>query len=138
MPYEACGRYWRQDQDRIATGQAQPGVSVYHGTRSPGIDAESILNEHNLSRQMFSSPDLFVPAMVIYRLTEAVAETASDPYLGVSVGESLDLYSWPPFVSATSKPDSISDLFLSFATNANNLASSVEIQLLPSHARSKY
>lgn len=94
-----------------------------------GIDAESILNEHNLSRQMFSSPDLFVPAMVIYRLTEAAAGTAADPYLDVSVGESLDLYSWPPFVSAASKPSSIGDLFLNFATNANNLASSVEIQL---------
>ena len=94
-----------------------------------GIDADSIFSEHKLSREMLNSPELYVPAMVIYRLAEAVAETAGDSFLGVLVGESIDLHSWPPFVSAASKAASIGDFLLSYATNANRLASSVKTQL---------
>lgn len=94
-----------------------------------GIDAGGILSEHNLSREMFSAADLFVPAVVVYGLCESVAKAAADPFVGVRVGEALDLYAWPPFVSAGAKPGTIGDFILNFAANANSLASSVEIQL---------
>jgi AraC-like DNA-binding protein len=93
------------------------------------VDVEMALNDLDLSRESVFSPDIFVPATVMYKLLEALAQAANDPYLGVTIGELLDLYAWPPFTEASTNASTVGDFFLRFTMNARAHASSVHMEL---------
>ncbi|MGD1984255.1 MAG: hypothetical protein PVF93_10155, partial [Chromatiaceae bacterium] len=72
-------------------------VPFVEALRARGIDVTQALGLQSLSIDDVYSTDTFLPAQVIYSLLEDLAEAADDPYLAVTVGESLELGSWPVF-----------------------------------------
>jgi AraC-like DNA-binding protein len=67
------------------------------------VDADAVLATSGLARATVLDPDVFVPVVVVHRFLEDAARASEDPYLGVAVGESMELASWPPFASAVSR-----------------------------------
>ena len=93
------------------------------------IDVESVFSEYDLARETLFSPDVFVPAVVVYQLIERMAEAADDPYLGFHIGETLDLVSWPLFSDAVRMAATFGDFFFRFSSEAGNQANSVQMRL---------
>ena len=86
--------------------------------RDRGIDAAEAFRDQTLSVDSVYAPDTFLPAQVVYSLLEALAEAADDPYLGVTVGESLDLSSWHVFSDAAEVATSLGDFVNRFVIAA--------------------
>lgn len=93
------------------------------------IASDSILSEHGLSREAMTSPDIFVPAVTVYKVIEAMARAAQDPFLAVHIGENLDLNAWPVFTESVKHAASFGDFFFRFAAESVNQASSVQMRL---------
>lgn len=93
------------------------------------VDVEKLLDDLNLSRESIFTPDLFVPAAVMYELLELLARSANDPYLSVTIGESLDLNSWPLFTKASANAATVGDFFFRFTMEASTHATSVQMSL---------
>lgn len=93
------------------------------------VESDAILGEFGLSRSNLRSPDVFVPALVIYQLVEAMAKAADDPFLGVHVGETLDIFSWPVLTEAARNAGTLGDFFLRFSEAARDQASSVQLRV---------
>lgn len=77
-----------------------------------GADTGAILTRNGLVRATVRDPDVFVPVVVVNRFLESAAEMAQEPYLGVRVGESLDLAGWPPLVDAARYSASLMEFLL--------------------------
>ena len=92
-------------------------------------NVDSILDRFNLSRENLHSPDVFVTAAVMYRLLDAMAEAADDPYLAVYIGETLDVYNWPVFADAAQAASSFGEFILRFSRETANQATSVKYRL---------
>jgi len=103
------------------------------------IDTDQLLTENGLVRESLFNPRVFVPVVVINRFLEKGVEAAGDPFLGVHVGERLDLASWPPFVDAASHATSLSEFLIRFVRAAQDEASSARhyLEVGGSHARFK-
>ena len=84
-----------------------------------GADADAILMGNALVRETVLDPNVFVPPIVIHRFLEDAARAVDDPYLGVHVGERLDLAGWPPFVDAVSRATTVGELLIRFIRSAN-------------------
>jgi len=93
------------------------------------LDVEGILNTFDLNREALDNPDIFVPALTVYKIIEAMADAAEDPYLAVHVGESLNLTEWPVFTDSVKHASSFGDFFFRFAAESVNQASSVQMRL---------
>jgi AraC-like DNA-binding protein len=93
------------------------------------VDVEKVLSDLNLSRESIFTPALFVPAPVMYELLEMLAQSANDPYLGTTIGETLDLRSWPVFTKASANATTVGDFFLRFTMEADAHATSVQMEL---------
>lgn len=55
------------------------------------VNTDAVLATNGLARQTIIDPSVFVPAIVVHRFLEDAAYAADDPYLGIRVGEELDL-----------------------------------------------
>lgn len=93
------------------------------------VDSDAILSEHGLRRDALTSTDIFVPAVTVYKVIEAMARTAKDPFLAVHIGENLDLTAWPVFTESVKHAASFGDFFFRFAAESVNQASSVQMRL---------
>lgn len=93
------------------------------------IDVDTILEKHDLNRDNLHSPDVFVTALVMYKLLEEMATAADDPYLAVYIGENLDIYSWPVFADAARESSSFSEFIFRFSRETSNQATSVKMRL---------
>ena len=60
------------------------------------ITIEKPLSRLGLDQVQVSNPDVFVHIEVMYGLLTELALAADDPFLGVHVGEDMDLSAWPP------------------------------------------
>ena len=58
----------------------------------------------------------------MYSLLEAFAKAADDPYLGVTIGESLDLSSWPALAEASLLGDFINRFIIAVEKHANSVS----------------
>ena len=94
------------------------------------IDSDDILSEQGLSRDALTSTDIFIPAVTVYKVIEAMARTAQDPFLAVHIGENLDLNAWPVFTESVKHAASFGDFFFRFAAESVNQASSVQMRLV--------
>ena len=88
-----------------------------------------VLEEFDLDPEVVATSDMFVPALTMYRLVEALAAAAGDPYLGVHVGRHLDVSTWPALIGAARHAGTLGDFLLRFAAGARDQASSVEMRL---------
>ena len=94
-----------------------------------GIVIHDLLHDLSLSRDAIISSDLFVPAPVMYALLEGLAKAADDPYLLVTIGEALDLKTWPVFTEAVAGANSVGDFFNRFTMVARRHATSIAYEL---------
>jgi AraC-like DNA-binding protein len=94
-----------------------------------GIVIHDLLDDLSLSRDAIFLSDFFVPAPVMYALLEGLAQTADDPYLLVSFGETLDLKQWPVFTEAVAGASSVGDFFNRFTIVARRHATSIAYEL---------
>ena len=104
-------------------------VPFFEALRAREIDVTQALGHQSLSIDDVYSADTFLPAQVIYSLLEDLAEAADDPYLAVTVGESLELGSWPVFAEASAAATSLGDFFNRFVIAAGQHATSVSWEL---------
>lgn len=88
------------------------------------IDSDAVLMANGLVRDTVLDTNVFVPPIVVHRFLENAAEAANDPYLGINVGESLNLAQWPPFVDAVSRSTTLMDFLVRFIRAAKEEASS--------------
>lgn len=93
------------------------------------VDVEKVLSDLNLSRESIFTPEIFVPAPVMYDLLEMLAQSANDPYLSATIGETLDLHSWPLFTRASAHATTVGDFFFRFTMEAGTHATSVQMEL---------
>ncbi|WOJ95562.1 helix-turn-helix transcriptional regulator [Congregibacter brevis] len=88
-------------------------------------EADRVLNQHKVSRDMLARDDVFVSAQTMYQLVEDLSVASKDPYAGVHVGAGLDVKSWPPVATALSDATSFGDFLLRFSIAVNRDATSV-------------
>jgi AraC-like DNA-binding protein len=93
------------------------------------LNTHAVLAANGLVRETALDANVFVPVIVIHRFLEDAAQAANDPYLGVRVGESLDLSSWPPFVDAASLATTLGEFLIRFIRAAKDEASSARHSL---------
>jgi AraC-like DNA-binding protein len=77
-------------------------------------DADSILEAQSLTRHSVQDPNQFVTIDIIHQILEDAASAADDPYLGVHVGEALNVASWGPLMDAAQRATSLSDFLTRF------------------------
>ena len=71
-------------------------------------------------------------------MLQKFADSASDPYLGLTQGEALDISQWSPLAEASRKAKTVYDLLLRCAGNARKDASSVELTLHSDGERAEF
>jgi len=102
------------------------------------IDPKPALLTQNLTRESANSQDIFVPAQVMYNTVEALAKTANDPYLGISIGAQLDISTWSPFMQASAQAKNTAELLLMCAVNASKDATSSSLNLETAGNRTRF
>jgi AraC-like DNA-binding protein len=93
------------------------------------VKTDRILVAFDLNRETLANPESFVQARVIYKLLEAMAQAADDPFLAVHVGETLDLYAWPVLTDAIRQSVLLGDFLIRISIEALTQASSVQMRL---------
>ena len=78
-----------------------------------GVDIETVSKDFGVDPRSLTNPDVFVHGEVIYGMLNAYAREAKDPYLGLHVGEWLDIASWPPFFDAARSARTLGEFFSS-------------------------
>lgn len=76
-----------------------------------GIDVSHIVRDFGLAPAALTDSDVFVHGEVIYGLVAAYAHAANDPYLGLHVGENMDISSWPPTFDAAQSARTLGEFF---------------------------
>jgi AraC-like DNA-binding protein len=76
-----------------------------------------------------SDESVLVAAITMYQLLDALAAQAEDPALAVSIGENLDLESWPLVSDAASNAITVGDFFIRFIHKTRDLASKIQYAL---------
>ena len=99
----------RQPLPLVRLGLILPFVQELDRRR---VDTDAVLTSNGLARETVLDLDVFVPVIVVHRFLEDAARVAKDPYLGVSVGESMDVASWPPFVDAVSRATTLMEFLV--------------------------
>jgi AraC-like DNA-binding protein len=102
------------------------------------IDPKPALLAENLTRESANNQDIFVPAQVIYDTIEALAQTAKDPYLGITIGAQLDISNWSPFMQASAQAKNTAELLLMCAVNASKDATSSSLNLETAGERTRF
>ncbi len=92
-------------------------------------NTEGVLTANGLARETVLDENAFVPVIVVHRFLESAAQAADDPYLGVHVGESLDLARWAPLVDAASRAATLGEFLIRFLRAARDEASSARHSL---------
>jgi len=92
-------------------------------------NTEGVLTANGLARETVLDENAFVPVIVVHRFLESAAQAADDPYLGVCVGESLDLARWAPLVDAASRAATLGEFLIRFLRAARDEASSARHSL---------
>ena len=95
--------------------------------RREGASFSQVLEAQGLSTAAMEDPEAFVPAPVMYALTEELCDCSSDPYFGLRVGESMDPLSWPPLIEAFRGARTVHELLLMFANEPDKAFSRDDI-----------
>ncbi len=84
--------------------------------RNMGKDPAPALKALAVDEKMIEDPVATVHAEIIYGLTNALAEIASDPHLGCHVAESTDVTQWPPAAEAIQGAKTVGEVLIRFVT----------------------
>jgi AraC-like DNA-binding protein len=94
-----------------------------------GGDLEALLEEHSILREAITAPDEFAPAPAVYGFCERAAAVVGDPNLGVRIGLSQDMRSWPPLREAFAGSSSIVEFLTCFVQEIERFATSTRYAL---------
>ena len=94
-----------------------------------GKDPAPALKALALDEKMINDPSATVHAEIIYGLTNALAEIASDPHLGCHVAESTDVTRWPPAAEAIQGAKTVGEVLTRFLTLVPKSTSAVSYAL---------
>lgn len=97
--------------------------------RSSKANLNAVLAPFKITEEDVSDSDEFVAAPVMHSLVEALAEATGEPYIGATLGQGLDPFSWSPLAEASNQASSVGDLLLRFSINAYKDATSVVFRL---------
>jgi AraC-like DNA-binding protein len=104
-------------------------IPFFEELEARGIDTQVIFDVMDLNQELLYSEETFVTAIVMYKLLEKCSEVGADPFLGVVVGEKLDIHAWPLFTAALETATTAADFFTRFIVKSRELASSMEYRL---------
>ena len=93
------------------------------------INADAVLAANGLVRSSVADPDVFVPNIVTHRFADDAAAAAGDPYLGVRVGERIDMSKWIPRVGTYSSVTSVGEYLVRIVMAAKEEATSARHEL---------
>lgn len=113
-------------------------LPLVEGLERLGLSAEPVLARHDLVRAAVAQDDMFVPASLMYKLVEDLAEFSGDPYFGIHVGERLNPWSWSPLAQAAAAARTVGDYLIRFSMAAGSVASSVDYALETTGDRSRF
>jgi len=106
--------------------------------RHAGADVDDLLLSFGLNALAFDNADIFVPAPTMYDIVETLAEATGDPFIGAKLGLQLNVFEWPPLISAARHSNSVGDFLLRFCIDAFQDASSVVFKLQTMGARTTF
>jgi hypothetical protein len=106
--------------------------------RKRGADATALLEDLELPTDIPASHELFVISDTIYTLVERSGELAGDPYLGFTIGSSLELRDWDPIAEAAGKANTVGELLTLFALHASEHSSATRFYLHTDAERSAF
>ncbi|SLN51557.1 DNA-binding transcriptional regulator AraC [Pseudoruegeria aquimaris] len=89
------------------------------------LDVAGLLGAKGLSPEDARDPERLVQADVVYELLEDFATAAGDPWLGVHVGEGMDLAKWPVTQQALSNGATLGEMLTGMVMAAPRYGSSV-------------
>jgi AraC-like DNA-binding protein len=98
--------------------------------RDHEIDPQPALDDVGLKAELLSDPSVYVHSELVYGLINALSDLAGDRYLGVKVGETFDLQSWPPFARALQSTKSLFEFFACFVRLVPQESNSVRHSLV--------
>jgi AraC-like DNA-binding protein len=103
-----------------------------------GVDAATLLKDLELPTDIPASHDLFVVSESIYTLVERSGELAGDPYLGFTIGSSLELRDWDPIAEAAAKANTVGELMTLFTLHASEHSSATRFYIRTDGDRSTF
>ena len=103
-----------------------------------GVDAATLLKDLELPTDIPASHDLFVVSESIYTLVERSAELAGDPYLGFTIGSSLELRDWDPIAEAAAEANTVGELLTLFTLHASEHSSATHFYIRTDGDRSTF
>ena len=106
--------------------------------KQAGAPASSALAPFGINELDFLDQDRFVPAPVLYDLVESLADLTGDPYIGVTLGQNLDIVRWSPTVRAALTAQSVGDFLLRFSIDASSDANSAVYTLVSQGTRTTF
>ncbi len=106
--------------------------------RHAGADVNDLLLSFGVNALAFDKADIFVPAPTLYDIVETLAEATGDPFIGAKLGLQLNVFEWPPLISAARHSSSVGDFLLRFSIDAYQDASSVVFNLQTMGARTTF
>jgi AraC-like DNA-binding protein len=103
-----------------------------------GVDAATLLKDLELPTDIPASHELFVASDTIYALVERSGELAGDPYLGFTIGSSVNLYDWDPIAEAAHRANTVGELLTLFALHASEHSSATRFYIRTDGERSTF
>ncbi|MBO9446922.1 AraC family transcriptional regulator [Ruegeria sp. R14_0] len=102
------------------------------------IDPQPALDQVGLKAELLSDPSVYVHSELVYGLLNAFSDLAGDRYLGLHVGETFDLQSWPPFAQSQQTSNTLFEFFTRFVRLVPQESSSVRHRLIVDADKATY
>lgn len=106
--------------------------------KARSYDVDQLMEAHGLTLEAAKDPSRLVQAEVVYGLVESLARATGDPWLGVHVGEQLDLEAWPITHDALKGGETIGQILTSLVLSMGKFTASARHRLEIGPLQSSY
>ncbi|MCA0872967.1 AraC family transcriptional regulator [Seohaeicola saemankumensis] len=102
------------------------------------IDPRPALDKVGMSADQISDSSVYVHSELVFGLLNKFSDLSGDKYLGLRVGETFDLYGWPPFAVALQSATTLIEFLTNFVRLVPQESSSVRHSLIVEAERAIY
>ncbi|MFD0980068.1 helix-turn-helix domain-containing protein [Tropicimonas aquimaris] len=106
--------------------------------KARSYDVDQLMEAQGLTLKAAKDPSRLVQAEVVYRLLESTARAIGDPWLGVHVGEQLDLQAWPITQDALKGGETLGQILTGLVLSTGKFTASARHRLEIGPAQSSY
>ncbi|MGI1661736.1 helix-turn-helix domain-containing protein [Palleronia sp. KMU-117] len=106
--------------------------------KARSYDLDKLLEAQGLTLKAANDPSRLVQAEVVYGLLESIARTIGDPWLGVHVGEQLDLQAWPITQDALKGGETLGQILTGLVLSTGKFTASARHRLEIGPVQSSY